>query len=73
MRSIVLLFTFIGVICITVGYVKSNMKCPPPIIKYKYVPKTFDNEQRNQIPVTSIFGNMFEKDSPWVNNVLNYN
>ena len=73
MRSIVLFFTFIGIICMTIGYVKSNMKCPPPIIKFKYVPQTFKQEQYNEIPLTATFGKMFEKDSPWVNKVLNYN
>ena len=45
MRSIILFFTFIGVILITVGYVKTNMQCPPPLVKFKYIPKTFDEEQ----------------------------
>ena len=49
MRSIVLFFTFIGVILITIGYVKTNMKCPPPLVKFKYIPKTFDEEQNTSI------------------------
>jgi len=73
MRSIVLFFVFLGVIFITMGYVKSNMKCPPPIVKYQYVPQSFKEEQYNQKPVSATFGTMFNKDSPWVNSVLNYN
>ena len=55
------------------GYVKSNMKCPPPIIKYQYVPQSFKQEQYNMKQVSATFGSMFNKDSPWVNSVLNYN
>jgi hypothetical protein len=73
MRSIVLFFTFIGVILITIGYVKTNMKCPPPLVKFKYIPKTFSEEQSNQLPVTNFFGKMFVTDSPWISTRLNYN
>ena len=73
MRSIVLFFTFIGVILITIGYVKTNMKCPPPLVKFKYIPKTFSEEQSNPLPVTNFFGKMFVTDSPWVSTRLNYN
>lgn len=72
MRSIILFFTFIGVIFITIGYVKVNMKCPPPLVKFKYLPKTFNEEQNNPVPITNIYGNMFEKDTPWVSSHLNY-
>ena len=56
MRSIVLFFTFLGVIFITIGYVKSNMKCPPPIVKFQYVPYSFKQEQYNEKPVSATFG-----------------
>jgi len=69
MRSLVLFLVFVGVILITIGYVKSNMGCPPPIIKYKYIPKTFEEEQNNPLPLMSVYGNMFEKNSPWINNI----
>jgi|SaaInlV_165m_DNA_2_1040747.scaffolds.fasta_scaffold132562_1 hypothetical protein len=72
MRSIILFFTFIGVILITVGYVKTNMKCPPPLVKFKYISKTFDEEQNNPLPITNLVGKMFSEDSPWVSTHLNY-
>ena len=72
MRSIVLFFTFIGVIFITIGYVKTNMKCPPPVVQFKYIPKTFEEEQNTSFPITNIFGKMFKEDSPWIDSTLNY-
>jgi hypothetical protein len=72
MRSIILFFTFIGVILITVGYVKTNMKCPPPLVKFKYIYRSFEDEQNNPLPITNIVGKMFTQDSPWVSTRLNY-
>lgn len=65
MKSLVFLLLMIGVVFIAIGYVRSNQQCPPRKIEYRYIPKTFIDEQNNQTPVLSIFGNMFQKSSPW--------
>ena len=44
MRVLVLFLMFLGTIFITIGYMKTHMKCPPPLIKFKYIPKTFEEE-----------------------------
>ena len=69
MRSLVLFLTFVGVVLITIGYVKTNMPCPPPIIKYQYIPRTFTEEQNNPVPLMSVYGTMFEDNSPWINTI----
>jgi len=66
MKSIVILFMFIGVVLVVVGYVNSNQNCPPPIVEYKYVPRTFEEEQNLPRPLLSIFGKMFNEDSAWM-------
>ena len=65
MKSLVLLLLLIGITFMIIGYVKTNQQCPPPIIKYRYIPRTFKNEQENPIPLYSIFGSMFTNSSPW--------
>ena len=67
MRSLVLFLTFIGVVLISIGYVKTNMRCPPPVIKYQYIPRTFNEEQDNPLPLMSVFGTMFKENTPWIN------
>ena len=69
MKTIVLLLALSGIIFVATGYVKSNLQCPPPVIEYRYVTKSFDDEQNDRQPLMSISGisNMFEKDSPWIN------
>jgi hypothetical protein len=70
MKSIVLLLAIIGIILVAVGYVKSNLQCPPPRIEYRYIPKTFEDEQDVHTPVLSMSGmnSMFEDDSAWIQN-----
>ena len=70
MKSIVLILAMIGIIMLAVGYVKSNLQCPPPLIEYRYVDKTFNEEQLNPQPLLSIAGmeSMFENDAPFVQN-----
>jgi hypothetical protein len=68
MKSIVLILAMIGIILIAVGYVKSNLQCPPPKIEYRYISKSFEDEQDVHMPILSMSGmnSMFEDDSPWI-------
>ena len=66
MRSIVILFLLVGIILLAVGYIKSNQSCPPPVVEFRYVPRSFEQEQDVPQPVLSIFGSMFSDDSAWM-------
>ena len=70
MKSIILVLAMVGIILIAVGYVKSNLQCPPPKIEYRYIPKTFADEQDVHTPIMSMSGmnSMFEDDTPWIQN-----
>jgi len=65
MRAIVILFLLIGICLVVVGYVKSNQSCPPPVVEFKYIPRSFEDDQILQRPVMSIFGQMFSGDDAW--------
>jgi hypothetical protein len=67
-KSIVLLLAIVGLVMLGVGYVKSNLQCPPNTVEYRYVEKTFNQEQNNAPAIMSISGmnSMFEDDSPWI-------
>uniref|UniRef100_A0A6C0JAB6 Uncharacterized protein n=1 Tax=viral metagenome TaxID=1070528 RepID=A0A6C0JAB6_9ZZZZ len=69
MKSIILLFLFIGIIFMVIGYIKTNQKCPPPIIEYRYYPKTFKQEMEDEVPVSMIFGKMFKDKTPGIRNL----
>ena len=70
MKSIVLILAMVGIILIAVGYVKSNLQCPPPKIEYRYISKTFEDDQNVNDYVLGIPGmsSMFEDDTPWIEN-----
>lgn len=61
MKGFLFFLLFIGLIFIVAGYVQSNQRCPPPVVVYRYVPRTFEEEQDNPTPLVSLFGRMFEE------------
>jgi hypothetical protein len=68
MKSIILLLAMVGILMVGMGFIQNNMQCPPSRIEYRYVPKTFTEEQQVQTPLLAMTGvyDMFEKDSPWM-------
>jgi len=48
------------------------MKPPNTKIIYRYIPKTFAEEQRDYPMVTDIFKSLFTDQTPWVNSVMDY-
>lgn len=71
MKSIVLILALVGIILLATGYVKSNLQCPPQKIEYRYISKTFEDEQNVNTPILSVGGmySMFEDDSPWIQDI----
>lgn len=66
MKSFALLILMIGVIFITVGISKERDTCPPNKVEYRFVPRTFFDEQTAQIPtISSQFSSMFQDSSAW--------
>lgn len=64
MKSIVLLMFLTGIILIVIGYTKTNDKCPPPKIEYRFIPRNLYQQQLEPSNITSQFNDMFEKQSP---------
>lgn len=54
---------------IVIKYVSMNKECPPPEIRFRYIPKTFKEEQDYQNPISYTFQNMFDKNSTWAQSV----
>ena len=61
-----LIIIFLGILSITVSVVKTNQNCPGEKIIYRYIPRTFEEEQSEPVYVSDIFGAMFKQDSPWI-------
>jgi hypothetical protein len=65
-KVILLILFVISIIFITIDITKSTFKCQKKQIEYKYVPRTFKDEQNSPVPINDIFGSMFNNPSPWV-------
>ena len=66
LRKISLILFFIAVICIVYSLTKSYNKCPKPKIEYRYINKTFDQQQSTPLELNKVFGPLFNGPSPWV-------
>jgi hypothetical protein len=66
MKSIILVLTFFGVISVVVGYVNQLKKCPPPSIEYRYIPRTFEEDQENPVKISELYNSMFVEPTPWL-------
>lgn len=62
-KSLAFFFLFLGIVMITIGYIKADK--PEPIVEYRYVPRSFKEEQENPIPLMANFGTMFTERTPW--------
>ena len=69
-RFFIIIIIFCAILFITVGLVKSTMKCPMQEIKYVYVPRTFDEQQTDVEPVSETFSKLFSEPSPWISDVV---
>ena len=66
-RSIIMFLLFLAFIMIIIDVTKMNCKCPPNKIEYRYIPRSFEDEQDNIVPIKTIFRKMFDSPSPWIN------
>jgi len=71
---LILILIFLGILLIVVEVVKTNIQLnyKGPKVIYRYIPRTFQEEQLDPIPVTEIFETMFSQPSPWVNSLRVY-
>lgn len=65
-KPIMAIIIFIGILLITIAIVKNEQQCPQQQIIYRYIPRTFDEEQAEPVYASDIFRTMFEQQSPWV-------
>lgn len=69
MKTIVVLLLFTGILLIIIDLVRSAQKCPQQQIIYRYIPRTFNEEQNEQALPSQIFKAMFSQPSPWIGQI----
>lgn len=63
-KPLIYLLLFAGVIFIVIGYAASKRECPPPVIEYRFIPRTFTEEQDSPVSLEDIYSKMFREASP---------
>lgn len=67
MDIVITILLILGFTMISVSWLKTELRCPPPRIVYRYVPKhTLDVQFGAENSATEVFKDMFEKGSPWI-------
>ena len=71
MKGIMILMLYVGITMIIVGYMKNYQKCDEPKIEYRYVPRTFFEEQIAPTDLKKSFSGMFNDQSTWLSYPFN--
>ena len=66
MKLFIIILFFSGILAITVGYINQKHKCPPAKIEYRFIPRTFEQDQNNPVLVSQLFNEMFASPDPWI-------
>ena len=68
LKNIIIMLIFVVSIMLVYEMTRINTlnKCPKPITEYRYIPRTFTEEQNEPIPIDDIFKTMFSNTSPWM-------
>ena len=57
-------FLIIGIILITMGFTRMYYSKDNSQIIYRYIPRTFQEDQENPPPLTDLFSSMFNATEP---------
>lgn len=73
-RTIIILIFMVGLTFIMAGIAKNKLMPPETYDKiiYRYIPRTFEEEQRDPPLVSDIFETMFSQPDPWVTSMRYY-
>jgi hypothetical protein len=61
-----LLILFFGLVLVYISYSSSMKACPPARVEYRYIPRSFKEEQNDPVKPSEIFADMFSKPTPYV-------
>lgn len=55
-----------------IARIKAGLTPQEPKIIYRYIPRTFEEQELDPIFVTDIFETMFSQPSPWLTSIRSY-
>ncbi len=67
----IIFLMFLGILFLAIAITRNTQQCPPQKVIYKYIPRTFEEEQNEPVYVSDIFADMFSQPSPWMVSIGN--
>lgn len=71
-KAVLLLFLICGIILIVIEVTRVDRECPKQKIIYRYVPRTFNEEQNEPVYPSQIFQSMFTQPTAWIRGIYDY-
>lgn len=73
-KTIIMLIIFFGILLVVIDIVRiqAGLVDKKPKIIYRYIPRTFEEEQLDPVAISDIFETMFSQPSPWIVSIRNY-
>lgn len=65
-KGSIILLLFIGILLVVIEVTRVSQRCPESKIIYRYIPRTFEQEQNEPVYPSDIFKTMFTQPSPWI-------
>jgi hypothetical protein len=65
MKSFILILLIVGIVLLTVGYTQNYKNCPLPKIEYRYIPRSFYEEQVSSVNLKNLYSDMFNEPDTW--------
>lgn len=69
---IIVIFIALTMIMVNVTQINAGLVDKEPKIIYRYIPRTFEEEQMDPVYVSEIFDVMFSQPSPWLESIRSY-
>lgn len=67
MKALILFFMFIGIIMIIKD--QQATSCSPPRVEYRYIPRSFEEQELQSPSILTTYGDLFTKASPWESSI----
>ncbi len=74
LKALIIFILFVGILFVVIEVTRINAQTNggDPHIIFKYIPRTFEEEMIDPVPVSDIFETMFSQPSPWVGSIRTY-
>lgn len=72
-KGVLILLLLCGIMLIIYEFAKSDRTCPRQKVIYRYIPRTFEEEQNEPVYVSEIFQSLFSSPTEFVRGIGSYN